>query len=72
MNKGREIAENWVNGNVSDAINAGMRSGADAAAALLFLLEYHGAEECERFGTALIRRKESRRRPRGARFVVSI
>jgi hypothetical protein len=62
---GEKIAENWINGNCTDAINAGMRSGAHAAAALLYLLEYYGQEKCERFGAALIRRRRSQAGNRG-------
>lgn len=70
--KGQTAAENWINGNCTDAINACEHNGAVAAAALLFLLENYGTEELEWFGAALIKRKESRRRFRGERFTVSI
>jgi hypothetical protein len=62
---GEQIAEDWANGNRTDAVNAGSRSAAHATAALLFLLENHGAEDCERFGAALIRRRRSKSGNRG-------
>jgi hypothetical protein len=43
-----------------------MRSGAHAAAALLYLLEHHGQDEMERFATRLIMRKRSEAGNRGA------
>lgn len=63
---GEVIAENWVNGNCTNAVTAGMRSGAHAAAALLYLLEHHGQDEMERFATRLIMRKRSEAGNRGA------